>query len=398
MTAGTTAAPTASGTARRLTPGVVAALACAAQLAAWGGSPLTRWGGTLPWEAIVAVTVVGSLPLALLPGRPRIGFVSVWLAACLCLLVPTYEPNAGLLLGLFRVARTQSSAATAVACAAALVPVTVSSISTAAFVTVRPEGDPAAVAFILGVWVVIYAAVVGLALRLRRGADQVDRLARKLAASEEQARALERSRIARELHDTVAHSLSGIALQAAGARTILAAQRPADPLTTALASIEDAAGQGMRELHRLLGLIKGADADATDPGLRRWAEVPELLALARDAGVRVSFGEAGARVALDPSVEHTAFRVVQECLTNAMKHAGSGGDADVDVAWTAQALTIEVRTRSAPAAPPALPGGHGLSGLAERVSAVGGTLVAGPTDDGFRTLARLPLTTTGGIR
>ncbi|TBT88659.1 hypothetical protein ET989_01560 [Propioniciclava sinopodophylli] len=397
MAAGSATTPPTTGRPRRVTPTVVATLACAAQLAAWGGAPLTRWGDTLPWEAVVAVTVVGFLPLAALPERPRIGFLGVWVVGCWCLLVPTYDPNAGLLLGLFRVARTQSRAATAVAAAAALVPVTVSSVSTAAFVTGRPGGDPGAVAFIFGVWVVVYALVVALALRLRRGADQVDRLSAELAASEEQARARERTRIARELHDTVAHSLSGIALQAAGARTVLAAQRPTDPLAGALTSIEDAASQGMRELHRLLGLITGPGDDA-DPGLRRWTEVPALVALAQDAGVRVTFVETGARRTLDPSVEHTAFRVVQECLTNAMKHAGHGGSAAVDVAWSAPALTIEVSTRTGPVRPHALPGGHGLSGLAERVSTVGGTLAAGPTADGFRTRARLPLDPAGGTR
>lgn len=97
-------------------------------------------------------------------------------------------------------------------------------------------------------------------------------------------------------------------------------------------------------------------------------------------------------------MEHAAFRVVQECLTNAMKHAGREGTAQVDVHWGADDLTIEVRTRPGVLERPAPTGGNGLTGLAERVAAVDGTLEAHPTPEGFRTHARLPLGPPGGPR
>ena len=397
MAVGIATAPAASQTARpRLTPAVVATLACLAQVVAWGGSPATRWGGTLPWAVVVAVTVVAFVPLALLPHRPRIGFMAVWLLGLWGIVVPTYDPNPGLLLALFRIARTENGAVTLPATFATLPPVALLAFNNAASGGLHAGSvDLAAVAFILGLWALVYAAVIGVARRLRSGSDQVNRLAHELAASEEQARRRERARIARELHDTVAHSLSGIALQAAGARAVLRADRAADPVSAALASIEDAAGQGMRELHRLLGLIKGPETDGAEPGQRRWAEVPELIALASGAGLHVTLDEAGTPQPLDPSVEHTAFRVVQECLTNAMKHAGRGGTAQVDVCWGLLAR-------------PSQPGGNGLTGLAERVAAVGGTLEAQrfpepvegfpEPDEGFRTHARLPLSPPGGPR
>ena len=203
----------------------------------------------------------------------------------------------------------------------------------------------------------------------------------------------ERARIARELHDVVAHHISMIAVQAETARLAT----PGMPAAGAqrLLQIGDTARAGLTEMRRLLGVLREGQPDADrhpQPGLR---QLIELLDEARDAsGAAVRLIVSGPPAALDPGVELAAYRIVQEALTNARKHAAS---APVDLrieGAPGQGLTIEVRNPVPvlAAGRPKIPGsGAGLVGLAERATLSGGRLEHGLGDDGeFRLRAWLP--------
>jgi signal transduction histidine kinase len=205
---------------------------------------------------------------------------------------------------------------------------------------------------------------------------------------------VERLRIARELHDIVSHALSGIVVQAAGAQAVL----PTDPgrAARALTAIEGTGAQAMDEMHRLLGLLRSAGDDDA-PRLDRQPGLPDigtLLDWARDNGLAPTTVVDGEPGRLDDSTSLAAYRIVQEALTNTLKHAGPGTAVTLRLAWSDADLTISVEDhagRSPRAAGRSLRGGYGLTGLHERVSTVGGTFRSQPLDHGFVVSARLPL-------
>jgi signal transduction histidine kinase len=219
---------------------------------------------------------------------------------------------------------------------------------------------------------------------------------RRAEAREQQAAAAvgaERARLARELHDTVSHSLASIVMQAGGAQDVL----DADPARAraSLASIEGAARQGLAEMRALLGLLGDGADDAAPrapaPGLDA---LDDLIAGARVAGLDVHAEVGGDRRPLPPAVELSAYRVVQEALTNAMRHAGRCR-ATVRVRFDADTLDVEVVDdgRGPGEANGAAGVGRGLVGIRERVAVLGGRLETGPGRDGsgFRVHASLPL-------
>jgi signal transduction histidine kinase len=227
--------------------------------------------------------------------------------------------------------------------------------------------------------------LAGVFVRARRQAAALAARSAALQRQAGQAAAAERARIARELHDIVAHHLSVVVLHAAGAR----AAGGADPQT--LAEIEQSGRQALTETRRLFGVLRdpGAEADrAPQPGI---GELPALVGSLRATGLEVSLSIAGDHAALPPGVEVSAYRIVQEALTNVLKHAGPAR-AEVTVGCADRAVTIEV-TDDGPGnpAPPALTGGQGLAGMRERVALFGGDLRAGPRPGGgFTVCARLP--------
>jgi signal transduction histidine kinase len=217
---------------------------------------------------------------------------------------------------------------------------------------------------------------------------------RALAESGEVARSAvagERTRIARELHDVVAHSVSIIAVQAGAAEELL----ELDPgLARAhIASVRRTAREALTEMRRLLDVLRtGEPGYAPQPGLAR---LPDLLDEVRAAGVPVELIEQGERPRLPPGVDLVAFRVAQESLTNVRKHA-PGAPARLVLRYGAKSLQLEVAN-----APGVLAasgngtgrGGHGLIGMRERVHLFGGSIDAQPTGEGgFRVHAVLPLT------
>jgi signal transduction histidine kinase len=195
----------------------------------------------------------------------------------------------------------------------------------------------------------------------------------------------ERARIARELHDVIAHSLSVIVVQAAAERRILGQEHATTK--EVLGSIEYTGRQALVELRRLLGVIRKTDDRPALQPQPTLAHLDELLAQVRDAGLAVQLQTKGEPVPLPPGVDLSAYRIVQEALTNVLKHAHAS-HAEVLVGYHPGELELEVSDDGQ--GPTDGPGGHGLVGMRERVALYGGILQAGRRDGGgYRLHARL---------
>jgi signal transduction histidine kinase len=247
---------------------------------------------------------------------------------------------------------------------------------------------------VLGVVCVAGALAWGMFVRARR--QSLDERAGRIASEQElrvaEARQLERDRIAREMHDVLAHRLSLLSLHA-GALELRPDAAP-EEVARAAGVIRDSAYQALEDLREVIGVLRAAPAGADQVPERpqpTLVDLPELVEQSRRAGMRVRLEyEVDDRTAVPAAVGRSAYRIVQEGLTNARKHAR---DAEVSVAVHAAAgggLTVEVRNPCTGTA--AIPGGGtGLIGLAERAVLAGGRLEHGPTDDGdFRLRAWLP--------
>ncbi|HTW04145.1 MAG TPA: histidine kinase [Streptosporangiaceae bacterium] len=266
--------------------------------------------------------------------------------------------------------------------------------------------------FLLPVVVLALAIVLGDTVRSRRAlaAETADRL--RLAAEEREAEAAarvaqERLRIARELHDTVAHGMATITVQAGSALHLLGEDRPglaaagngaAGPpaaIRDALVAIRDTGKAALTDMRATLGQLRGGGADV-DGAETRTAGLDRLDSLSeavRAAGAPVSVAIEGQRVPLPPGVDHAAYRILQESLTNVLRHAGPEASAAVCLRYEPGALTIRV-TDDGDGGGAGRDGasGHGLTGMTERAAAVGGRLEAGPRPGGgFEVTARLPV-------
>jgi signal transduction histidine kinase len=220
-------------------------------------------------------------------------------------------------------------------------------------------------------------------LRHRAARDEYRR--REEAAR--QAVAAERLRLAQELHDVVSHNVGMIAVQA-GAADVLLDKDPAASRTS-LHSIEEGARATLLELRRLLGLLRDDDPEPRAPGISL-SRLGQLVEPLTSAGVQVDVRADGDPVPLRADVEVVAYRVVQESLTNVVAHAGPCRVA-VALRYQPDALEVEV-SDDGTARPGSRRGGYGLTGLRERVEALGGTVTAGPrAEGGFRVHALLPL-------
>jgi signal transduction histidine kinase len=243
----------------------------------------------------------------------------------------------------------------------------------------------------------------GLLVARRGRQTEAAELRAKLAVRErqEQARravAEERARIARELHDVVSHGLSVVVLQTLAAR---AALQDGGPVDRHLDAVEDTAREALGEMRRMLGLLQSEDLDggtparpsSPAPGVR---SLPELLDRARTT-VRITSADVDATAVLPAGVDLTAYRVVQESLTNAAKHA-AGSAVDVTVHVSPEELLVRVVNGPGRSATGVAGAGHGLAGMRQRVGLYDGTLTAGPTPDGgFAVTAILPLADTARI-
>ncbi|MFI2199269.1 sensor histidine kinase [Streptomyces sp. NPDC020192] len=210
----------------------------------------------------------------------------------------------------------------------------------------------------------------------------------RLAAAEARAADLAvRNRLARELHDSVGHALSAVTLQASAARRLL----DTDPefVREALAAIEETTRRTVGELDAVLGVLRDGDAPGTAPAPTLATDLAGLLRRTRAAGQPVTAAVDTDPAALPPLVSREAYRIVQEGLSNALKHAGAPVAVRIGTAAGHLEITVENPLGAAPAPRPG--GGHGLRGIADRVRLLGGTAQAGPAEDIWRLHVRLPL-------
>jgi signal transduction histidine kinase len=234
-------------------------------------------------------------------------------------------------------------------------------------------------------------------VRLRQ--QRAAQLGREQAAEAHRVVIEERARIARELHDVVAHRVSLMTVQAGAARAV-AAEDPEGALR-AMGAVEEAGRQALDELRHLLGVLRpetDPDGLGPQPGL---ADLPRLVEQTRAAGLDVSLAADGVAGGLPARVDLFAYRIVQEALTNVLKHAGPGARTEVRLGTDRRGIVIEVLDDGRGAT--VLPGpgpegtgarGHGVVGMRERARLLGGTLEAGPRPGGgFRVVAHPP---TGG--
>jgi len=240
---------------------------------------------------------------------------------------------------------------------------------------------------------------LGVAIRLQTErsialAVEADRARRLAAATAQAAVHEERARIARELHDVVAHNVGLIVLQAGGARSVLAT----DPerARTALRQVEETGRQTLTEMRHLVGILREDEDEERQP-LPRLERLPALVDEARAGGLTVELAVEGARVELPAGLELAAYRLIQEALTNVRKHAPASR-VQVRLGYEPDRLRIEVSDDGGPAGAAAAPArdasdsGHGLIGMRERVQVYGGRMqTRSMPGGGFRVEAVLPL-------
>jgi signal transduction histidine kinase len=360
------------------------------------GTPLTG----PPWLLALLPLLIGG-PLLLRRRAPVLMWVMVWVGISLQALA-THEPPKGPELVFVLCAASYALAAYATlgwAIAGLAVAVPGLTIFTMAshqnalgMVTARTllGGQLHGATWFLACEILVFW-LAGVFVRTRRQATAIDEQNAALQRQAEQAVAAERARIARELHDIVAHHLSVVVLQAAGAR----ASGQASEGT--LEKIERSGRQALTEMRRLLGMLREPDEEpelTPQPGL---GGLPTLAESVRAAGLPVRLVVDGDAAALPAAVDVSAYRIVQEALTNVLKHAGCA-HAEVRVGYVEDAVTIEVSDDGPGAREAGLvwaettQGGRGLAGMRERVALFGGELRAGPRPDGgFTVRARLPL-------
>ena len=229
--------------------------------------------------------------------------------------------------------------------------------------------------------------------RVVRAREHDARRLRELATALERERveeariavAEERARMARELHDVVAHAMSVIVLQAGAERVNLAPE--SESTDAALRSIERTGREALAEMRRLVGMLREDGEEAVLVPRPSLAHVDVLLEQTRKAGLPVELHVLGEPVELSPGLDMSAYRIVQESLTNVLKHAGDAR-ASVVLDYRPRTLAIEVADDGRGGTPN---GGHGIAGMRQRVALFGGELEAGPRDRGFVVRARFPL-------
>ncbi|MEU7987170.1 sensor histidine kinase [Streptosporangium canum] len=263
-------------------------------------------------------------------------------------------------------------------------------------VTAAGLGDRTAHLFVALLTMTLWIA--GRGVRLRRAylaelRDRAGRMERAREADTRAARAEERSRIARELHDVVAHHVSVMTVQASAARRVLATNP--DGAREALSAIEEMGRTAMAEMRNIVGVLR-TDAGPAErnpqPGV---LEIPTLVDQMREAGLRTQLWIEGRGVPLPPGVDLAVYRLVQEALTNSLRHAGPQARAWVTVRQEPGELAVQVEDDGHGSGTPGPAGdrtGHGLVGIRERVALYGGSLRIGPRPEGgFEVNARFPL-------
>lgn len=356
-------------------------------LLVWANDNGLHSGGVTAWWIIPAgsIATLATLPLRHRLPLPTLAVQLVWAGVC-GVVFSQYTPIIGILVVLNTLARRRHPVVSLAGWLVCMLP------------CVSYARDPVTGDVYLPTLAILMiiegsAWLLGYSFRIndRRTAERDAAAAAAAAAIRS-----ERLRIARELHDNVAHAVSVMVLQSAGARAVLVT----DPARAeaALDIVQDVGKQSMNELRRLLCLLRSAADDNDDSAAAPPHDVSSidgLLTRAEATGLRVGKRVEGTPEALDPSVGLAAYRIVQEAITNTLKHAGQGSTVEVGLVWAPGQLTVTVRDQAAATGhratgTPPLSTGHGLLGLRERVQTVGGTLRTGPTTTGFLVHAVLP--------
>jgi signal transduction histidine kinase len=346
----------------------------------------------LPW--VLVFTLLGAVPIALrrLAPWPAVGCALASLAALFVIDRSTFTTSVAFVVLTYTFASRERLGRALLTAAGMWVPVLVVTTVTGS------AGDGATSPWLLAfnnVLVSLVSFFVGRTVHNRRTSVRaLEERARAAEANQEalaaQAVADERRRIARELHDVVAHHVSVMGVLATGARRVL--RRDPDGADEALSTIEDTSRTTLREMRRLLDVLRTEAEPAADltpqPGL---AGIEALVEQVREAGLPVDLDVQGTPTPLDPGVALTIYRIVQEALTNALKHAGSA-TATVRLQFGRLWLVVEVSDTGRGPTPDGGGLGHGLVGMRERVALYGGTLRTGPRPGGgFRVYARMPM-------
>ncbi|WP_344887599.1 sensor histidine kinase [Actinomadura meridiana] len=341
--------------------------------------------------AFFAVTVGLTGPMILRRTYPRTMFAAVAMVSCVqCLLSVNPVPaNMTVLMGLYTVTAGYSFrwGLAALTC----------SVLGAGMLTWRyPSGaeDRESTFFTLAV-IVAGVWLLGLHMRTRRAylrsvEERAERLERERDNEVKVAMAAERARIARELHDVVAHNVSVIVVQADGAS--YAIDTDVGRARQALEAISTTGRLALAEMRRLLGVLRETDdvsAFAPQPGV---AQLDDLVEQVRSSGLAVTFEVDGTPAAMSEGRQLTVYRIVQEALTNTLKHGGPRVAVSVRLRYSEEALEIRVDDDGRGAAAIDDGRGHGLAGMRERVAVYGGSIRAGPcSGGGFQVVAQIPV-------
>ena len=367
--------------ARRWLDGLLVILAVLAQVELWIEPPP---GASGPVAALAAL--LWTLPLLLrrrFPfGAPAVVFATLALETFLSGdVVASSGVNPFALFAAFAIAGTHPDQRAAL---------TLGAIGYGAMATIVLMDDPPTESVVAIFLVAATSWAIGRALADRdRRAAELEQRAERLEREQQTAALEERARIARELHDVIAHSVSVMTVQAGAARLLLDddPERAREPLL----AVEETGHQAMGEMRRLLGILRGTDGDtglAPQPGV---AQLEALVAHVRSAGLPVELTVEGPPRALAPGVDLAAYRVVQEALTNVLRHAGAAR-AHVRVGYAPDALELDV-VNTGEVTVNGRAHGHGLAGMRQRVVLYGGELDAGPSKEGgYAVHARIPAT------
>ncbi len=335
------------------------------------------------------------LPLALRRRAPSGVFAVV---AVIALLQWSLDVRIGtdfvLLVALYTVAAHQTRRRALIAAGVLEVGVVLASVRFA------PAGEDVLASLVFLSGLVAAALFIGITLRTRRAylASVLDRAVRLERERDQQARlaaTAERTRIAREMHDIIAHNLSVMVALADGAA--VANERDQEQATGAMRQVSVTGRQALNEMQRLLGVLREDQQPSDRAPQPDLSQLDELLNQTRRAGLPARLTVTGTPVGLPPTQEAAAYRIVQEALTNVLKHAVGASDVAVRLRWTDDALLVSVSDDGDPTVtrPDDVPAGHGLSGMAERVSLFGGTVSSGPQRGrGWSVRAELPF---GGV-
>jgi signal transduction histidine kinase len=341
---------------------------------------------------LVGVGALPAVPLLMLRARRPTAVVigMAVLSATLTVSIGS-RPLITVLLALYGVASSASARRAGLGLAAALAAHAV----TVAYEVSVEEVSSATVAAVATVFALFDLAAWGLGRRAAAGQLREARLLETRQQLAAEAVAVERLRIARELHDVVASAVTVIVLHSAIARPRVRSNP--ELVEQALSTIEEMASQAVSELRRLLVVLRAVvqEPDEEAETGRRLGELEHLRRETELAGVQVHIAVQGNLSTLDPSLDLTAYRILQEALTNVTRHAGTGSVVDVRLSLTSDCLVVEVSNTQGAATPDAaigLSSGFGLVGLRERVSLAGGDLEVGPrAQGGWSLLARLPV-------